>query len=35
MDRRSTFASCYRLHLRTPYFTLLIRRVNIGFCSFL
>lgn len=35
MDRRSAFASCYRLHLRMPYFTLLIRRVNIGFCSFL
>jgi hypothetical protein len=35
MDRRSAFASCYRLHLRKPYFTLLTRRVNIGFRSFL
>jgi hypothetical protein len=35
MDRRSAFASCYRLHLRMPYFTLFTRRVNIGFRSFL
>jgi hypothetical protein len=34
MDRRSAFASCYRLHLCMPYFTLLTRRVNIEFRSF-